>query len=136
MKKVVIISLLFIFFNQYSIANVIDKIEVERQNCLNVNFHSDYTMAKCNYEAIEKCNVEINRVLKKIKKNIEKNKQQSLSASQLKWNEFINQDNLLLEKLLENDKYFEQYLISSQIKYQNKKYRLEELITLYSYTKH
>lgn len=132
MKKLIFISFLFIFFNQYSIASTIEKIEIERENCLSKNYHTDYTMAKCNYEAIEKCDIQINKLLKKIKRNIDKNNQHSLSASQSKWDEFINQDNFLLENLLENDKYFERYLISSQIKYQNKKHRLEELLILYS----
>ena len=137
MKKLIIVSFLFIFFNHYpSMANVIDKIEADRQICLNTNYSSDYTMAKCNYEAIEKCDVKINKLLKKINKNIDKNNQLSLSTSQLKWEEFVNQDNILLENLLEKDIHFEPYLVSSEIKYQNKKYRLEELLILYSSLKH
>ena len=56
-----------------------------------------------------------------------------LTDSQNKWNTFIKNDNALLANTLENKFYFEPYLISSNIKFENYKQRCQELLNLYEY---
>lgn len=130
-KNFILLFCLLLFIEEPVIANVISKIEKERQNCIEINYYSDYTMSKCNYDAIKRYDNETQKILKKIKNYTTKSQYDSLLTSQSKWNEFIEYDNSILEELLEK-KQFEDYLISSAVKCQNKKYRLEELIILYT----
>ncbi|MCD7879535.1 MAG: hypothetical protein LUG16_06340, partial [Candidatus Gastranaerophilales bacterium] len=78
-------------------------------------------------------NIEIKTLLEEIKAILPESKYSILLNSQTTWSNFIESDNLSLDTILESEIYFEPYLISSGIKYQNKKHRYEELITLYKY---
>lgn len=133
MKKCILIFLIFIFNLQYGYTSSIENIDKERQNCFEINFQSDYTMAQCNYAAIEKYDSEIQKSLKNLKKTLTKSQYKLLLISQKQWNEFIKNDNALLANTLENKFYFEPYLISSNIKFENYKQRCQELNDLYQY---
>ena len=118
---------------EYNMQNIIINIDKELQNCLETNFQSDYTMAQCNYAAIEKYNSEIQKSLKNLKKTLTKSQYKLLLISQKHWNTFIKNDNTLLANTLENKFYFEPYLMSSNIKFENYKQRYQELLNLYEY---
>ena len=135
MKKFLLLIFLFFIAFQTVNADIILDIDKERQICLDTNFQSDYIMAQCNHKAIEKYNAEINILLKKIETKLTKEQYSDLIKSQSKWESFIKSDNLLLNNTLENKLYFEPYLISSNIKFQNYKQRYEELSIIYEYIK-
>ena len=135
MKKSLIFIFLFFIIFQTANADIVLDIDKERQYCLDTNFQSDYQMAQCNYKAIEKYNSEIKILLKKLKIKLTKEQYSNLIKSQSKWESFIKSDNLLLNNTLENKLYFEPYLISSNIKFQNYKQHYEELVNLYEYIK-
>lgn len=133
MKKFIILFLILISINHYSFANIIDEIENERLYCLNTNFQSDYVMAQCNYKAIDSYDKEIKAELKLLKKILNKDQYKLLLDTNLSWNTYINNDNLLIKNIFESKKHSEPYLISSGIQCQNKKQYLEELIIIYQY---
>ena len=135
MKKFFVVFYVFIFNLNYGYANIVENIDKERQNCFEINFQSDYTMAQCNYAAIEKYNSEIQKSLKNLKKTLTKSQYKLLLISQKHWNTFIKNDNTLLANTLENKFYFEPYLISSNIKFENYKQRCQELNDFYEYLK-
>ncbi len=135
MKRIFCLLSLFIIFGQCAFSDIVDKIENQRQDCFSKNYKSDYNMAKCNYDAIEKCNKEIKKVLKKIKNNTTEHQYSSLLTSQSAWNNFREQNNRALSDILENKIYFEPFLVSSNMKYLNVKYRLQELKVIEDYLK-
>ncbi|MBE7705082.1 MAG: DUF1311 domain-containing protein [Cyanobacteria bacterium SIG29] len=131
MKKLVIIFFILVTSNHYSNASIIETIESERKQCLNTNYLNDYLMSQCNYKAIEKYDKEIDGIIRKLVKNIDRKQCSLLVQSQNKWDKFIQDDNFLLKNLYEKDNSLEKELIISSIQCQNKKYRLEELLILY-----
>lgn len=135
MKNIFFIFFILIYSIQFSYADTIENIDRERQKCFDTNFQSDYTMAQCNYIAIENYNNEIQKLLKNLKKTLTKSQYKSFLISQKYWDAFIKYDNMLLENTLETKFYFEPYLISSNIKYKNYKQRCQELNELYEYLK-
>ena len=89
MKKLIVILFILVTSNNYSNANIIETIENEKKQCLNSNYLNDYLMSQCNYKAIETYNKEIDEIIRKLEKNINKKKYSFLVQSQNKWNKFI-----------------------------------------------
>jgi len=135
MKKFLIIFYIFILNLNYCYAEIVENINKNRQKCFELNFQSDYTMAQCNYNAIEIYNNEITKLLKNFRTILTKSQYKLLINSQNHWKQFVKNDNALLENTLETKFYFEPYLISSNIKFENYKQRYQELIDLYEYIK-
>lgn len=133
MKKLIILLIILNSINNCSSANIIDEIENKRLDCLNTNYQSDYIMAQCNYEAINSYNKQIKLQLKLLKKLLTKYQYKLLLDSNLDWETYIKNDNLLIKSIFENKQYAEPYLISSGIQCQNKKHYLEKLIIIYQY---
>lgn len=133
MKKFIILICLLIFLVPHSQANTCEIIETERQNCLNLNYQSDFTMAQCNYNAINKYDKEIKKLLKQFKKITDKTKYSFILNFHENRNKFIEQNDIMLEELFNNNSSGELQLVSSSIKYQNKKSQFEELLILYLY---
>jgi len=135
MKIFFLTSLILIIAAPYCYAEISQYIDNEKQKCLDTNFQSDYTMAQCNYDAILKYNNEMQKLMQKLKKILTKAQYSALTASQYQWELYIKNDNKLLANTLESKFYFEPYLISSEIKFQNYKQRYQELSDIYKYLK-
>ena len=132
-RKSIFILIIYLIIIQNCFANQENIIDTERQNCLDTNFQSDYSMAQCNYKAIEKYNNEIQELLKKLKNSLTKSQYYKLKKSQNQWDKYTEKNNALFESTLENKSYFEPYLLSSGIKFESYKQRYNELFIIYEY---
>ena len=133
MKKFIIIFFIVLFNSNYGYTHIVENVEKDRQKCFEANSQSDYTMAKCNYKAIEMYNNEITKLLKNFRTILTKSQYKLLINSQNHWKQFVKNDNALLENTLETKFYFEPYLIGANIKFENYKQRYQELFDLYEY---
>lgn len=113
-KKFLILLLILVLIVSFfavhkSIANTeisqdnIKKIEEEEKDCINKNFETDYDMMQCSIIAMEKYSLEIEKVLKSSKKLFSKEQYEQMLKAQAKWEEFMEENNLLLEMTYEKD---------------------------------
>lgn len=133
MKKIIFLSLISIaaiLFNNKTIASNeinqdnIKKIEKETQLCLDKGI----AMHNCNYEAIYKYEIEIEKTIKKLKKKLTQSQYEKLSISQKKWEEFAKANNKLYSETFDVIPATIVYLFSSHYKKQIYENRLKELI--------
>ena len=138
-KKFLILSLMlilltFCFVVHKSIANNeiskdnIKKIEEETQICLDKGF----AMQNCNYEAINKYKIEIEKILKKFKNKLSQSQYEKLLVSQKKWEEFAKANNELYNEIYDVIPATIMHLFGSQYKKQIYENRLKELYELYN----
>ena len=102
----------------------IKKIEKETQLCLDKGI----AMHNCNYKAINKYEIEIEKTIKKLKKKLTQSQYEKLSISQKKWEEFAKANNKLYSETFDVIPATIVYLFSSQYKKQIYENRLKELI--------
>ena len=119
----------FLFANQTFANNAdnITKIEKETQNCLNKGI----AMQNCNYKAIEKYQIEIEKTIKKLKKKLTQSQYEKLINSQNKWEEFANANNELYINIFDTIPASVVQLYGSEYKKEIYKNRTKELIELY-----
>ena len=104
-----LVLIVFFFAAHKSVANNeisqdnIKKIEEEEKDCINKNFETDYDMMQCSIIAMKKYNLEIEKVLKNSKKLFSKEQYEQMLKAQAKWEEFMKENNLLLEMTFEKD---------------------------------
>ena len=108
-------------------ADNITKIEKETQNCLNKGI----AMQNCNYKAIEKYQIEIEKTIKKLKKKLTQSQYEKLINSQNKWEEFANANNELYINIFDTIPASVVQLYGSEYKKEIYKNRTKELIELY-----
>ncbi len=132
MKKFLIILFIFLLssFN-LSFADEIEDIEKERQHCLSSDIASNIKMAQCNYIAMDKFDEITKEYMNKLKSILSKEDYAKLKQSQHHWKKYNEEKNILLKKTIESKQGLFYYLLSSGEKYNNKKNRAEELISLY-----
>ncbi|MBQ8635686.1 hypothetical protein IJ425_06000 [bacterium] len=106
----------------------IKKIEEETQACLDKGI----TMHNCNYDAINKYGIEIEKILKKFKNKLSQSQYKKLLISQQKWEEFAKANNELYSEIYDTIPATIVHLFGSQYKKQIYENRLKELIELYN----
>ena len=137
-KKILILLLILILFGIFFISNDvianneisqdnIKKIEEEAQICLDKGI----AMHNCNYEAINKYQIEIEKILKKFKNKLTQSQYEKLTISQKKWEDFAKANNDLYNEIYDIIPATIVYLFGSQQKKQIYENRLKELAELY-----
>ncbi len=137
MKKTVSTILLFIllFIMPFCIAKAkcstqekLKKIADEVQHCIDTNYRTDYDMQKCTDEGIKRYNDEIEKTVKSAKKLLSKEQYEQFLKTQQKWEEFIREEEKLLDKTYRVDVYRQDtFLTASSIVYHYTKSRAEDL---------
>ena len=115
--------------------NIPKKIDDELNSCLedeNITYHK---MLQCTIEGKNKYNIEIEKMVKKLKKVLSDEQYSELIKSQQKWQEFYEQDNSFLDSTF-GDNYppYMPITISENYKLLNAKYRLEQLYEIFYLT--
>ena len=139
MKRIVPIFLVLILISLGFIANKtiasdkisqdnIKKIEQETQICLNKGI----AMHNCNYEAINKYEIEIKKVIKKLKNKLSQSQYKKLLVSQQKWEEFAKANNELYSDIFDIIPATIVHLFGSSYKKQVYENRFNELVELYN----
>ena len=137
-KKILILLLILILFGIFFISNDvianneisqdnIKKIEEEAQICRDKGI----AMHNCNYEAINKYQIEIEKILKKFKNKLTQSQYEKLTISQKKWEDFAKANNDLYNEIYDIIPATIVYLFGSQQKKQIYENRLKELAELY-----
>ena len=73
----------------YSTQQELKKIEDEVQKCIDTNFTSDYTVAQCVINGINKYNIEINKTVNAAKNYLSKAQYEQFLNNQKKWEKSV-----------------------------------------------
>lgn len=74
---------------EYSTQEELKKIEQDTQDCIDVNYISDYTMAQCVIEGTKKYNIEIEKTVKAAKNYLSQSQYEQFLKTQAQWEEFM-----------------------------------------------
>jgi len=116
------------FANSKAIKEELIKIEQETQLCLDKGIG----MINCNYNATEKYNIEIEKILKKLKSVLTQSQYKKLIASQEKWNEFKESNLELYSEIFDSSYIKDVQLFGSEFKKRIFKNQAQELFKLYN----
>ena len=113
-------------------SNIPKKIDDEFNSCLEKEDITYHQMLQCTIEGKNKYNIEIEKMVKKLKKVLSDEQYSKLIKSQQKWQEFYEQDNSFLDSTF-GDNYppYMPITISENYKLLNAKYRLEQLYEMF-----
>lgn len=135
MKKIVVILAFLLlqiaFAKTQNPTNVFEKIDSETQACLDTGMG----MTNCEYGAIDKYEIEIEKLLKKFKKVFSQSQYDELIKTQKLWDGFYKQNNALLNNTLGDTDATLIHLISvgqSLNAIKNRAIELNKLYELYS----
>ncbi len=117
-----------IIHKTYSTQEELKKIADEVQQCIDTNYRTDLDMQKCTDEGTRRYNIEIEKTVKAAKNILSKEQYEQFLKTQQKWEEFIKEEEKLLDETYGVDPYRQDtFLIASHDIYLYTKSRAEDL---------